>query len=198
MNLIVLTAPSGAGKTTIARRLMSVVPGLRFSVSATTRPPREGEREGVDYFFLSVDEFNKRIEADGFVEHEEVYPGRFYGTLREQLERAAIDASGEGGAIVLDIDVKGALSVKRLYGSDALTLFIAPPSMEALSERLLSRGTEADDRIRVRLERAQMEMDHAPEFDQTVVNDDLDTAVEETIAHVRGFLARHHGPASGA
>ena len=190
MNLIVLTAPSGAGKTTIARRLMAQVPGLRFSVSATTRPPREGEREGVDYFFISEDAFRERIDADGFVEHEEVYPGRFYGTLRDQLEHAAIDAAGGGGAVVLDIDVKGALNVKRLYGPDALTLFIAPPSLDALADRLRARGSEAEDRIRVRLERAEMEMGHREHFDYVVVNDDLETAVGETVAQVRGFLAR--------
>lgn len=190
MNLIVLTAPSGAGKTTIARRLMAEVPGLRFSVSATTRPPREGEAEGVDYFFLSLGEFNEQIEADGFVEYEEVYPGRLYGTLRAQLEEAAIHAAEGGGAIVLDIDVKGALNVKRLYDSDALTLFIAPPSLDALAERLGKRGTETEDRVQVRLDRAQMEMDHAKHFDRTVVNDDLDTAVGETVSAVRAFLAR--------
>ncbi|MEM1054705.1 MAG: guanylate kinase [Bacteroidota bacterium] len=191
MNLIVLTAPSGAGKTTIARRLMAEVPGLRFSVSATTRPPREGERDGVDYFFLSLGEFNDRIEADGFVEFEEVYPGRFYGTLKDQLEQAAIDAADGGGGIVLDIDVKGALNVKRLYGADALTLFIAPPSLDALADRLHARGTESEDRVRVRLERAEMEMDHAKHVDRVIVNDDLDVAVDETVAAVRAFLMRH-------
>ncbi|HIG74053.1 MAG TPA: guanylate kinase [Bacteroidetes bacterium] len=190
MNLIVLTAPSGAGKTTIARRLMAEVPGLRFSVSATTRPPREGERNGVDYFFLQPEAFQSLIEEDGLVEYEEVYPGRYYGTLREQLEQAAIDAAEGGGGIVLDIDVKGALNVKRLFGEDALTLFIAPPSLGALADRLRQRGTEADDRIQVRLDRAEMEMDHADRFDQVVVNDDLETAVGETIAAVRAFLAR--------
>ena len=190
MNLIVLTAPSGAGKTTIARRLMAVVPGLRFSVSATTRPPREGEADGVDYFFLTLGDFNEQIEADGFIEYEEVYPGRFYGTLRAQLEQAAIHAAEGGGAIVLDIDVKGALNVKRLYGDDALTLFIAPPDLDSLADRLRQRGTEAEDRVQVRLERAEMEMAHAEHFDRVVVNDDLDTAVEETITAVRAFLAR--------
>ena len=190
MNLIVLTAPSGAGKTTIARRLMAEVPGLRFSVSATTRPPREGERDGVDYFFLTLGAFQDRLENDGFVEYEEVYPGRFYGTLRDQLEQAAIDAADGGGGVVLDIDVKGALNVKQLYGGDALTLFIAPPSLDALGDRLRQRGTETEDRVRVRLERAGMEMSHAERFDHVVVNDDLETAVEDTIAQVRAFLAR--------
>ena len=190
MNLIVLTAPSGAGKTTIARRLMAEVPSLRFSVSATTRPPREGERDGVDYFFLTLGAFQDRIESDGFAEYEEVYPGRFYGTLRAQLEQAAIDAADGGGAVVLDIDVKGALNVKRLYGADALTLFIAPPSLDALADRLRSRGSETEDRIRVRLERAEMEMSHRERFDHVVVNDDLETAVGETVSRVRAFLER--------
>ncbi|MEL6615054.1 MAG: guanylate kinase [Bacteroidota bacterium] len=190
MNLIVLTAPSGAGKTTLARRVMAEVPGLRFSVSATTRSARPGETDGVDYFFLSVGAFNEQIEADGFVEYEEVYPGRFYGTLRSQLEVAASEASGEGGAVVLDIDVMGALNVKRLYGDDVLTLFIAPPSLETLETRLRSRGTESEERIRVRLDRAEMEMSHASDFDHVIVNDDLDTAVAQTVALVRGFLSR--------
>ena len=190
MNLIVLTAPSGAGKTTLARRVMREVPGLRFSVSATTRPPREGERDGVDYFFLSLGEFHERIEAGDFVEFEEVYPGRFYGTLASQLEASAREASGEGGATVLDIDVKGALNVKERFGADVLTLFIAPPSLGELERRLRSRGTETEDRIRVRLERAEMEMAHAERFDHTVVNDDLDRAVGETRDLVRRFLAR--------
>jgi guanylate kinase len=182
MNLIVLTAPSGAGKTTIARRLMAEVPGLRFSVSATTRPPRPGERDGVDYFFLSEEAFAARVAEGAFVEHEEVYPGRFYGTLREELERA-------GHAVLLDVDVKGALAVKRLYGDRALTLFIRPPSLAALAERLRARGTETGDRLAVRLERARLEMEYAPAFDAVVVNDGLEAAVAETVALVRAFLA---------
>src|SRR5690606_1858460 len=136
MKLIVLTAPSGAGKTTLARRVMEAVPGLRFSISATTRPPRPDERHGVDYFFLSREEFEAQREAGAFVEFEEVYPGRFYGTLRAELERLATST-----AVVLDIDVKGALNVKRLYGDGALTVFIEPPSLGALAERLHARGT---------------------------------------------------------
>ncbi len=184
MKLIVLTAPSGAGKTTLARRVMEAVPGLRFSISATTRPPRPDERHGVDYFFLSREEFEAQREAGAFVEFEEVYPGRFYGTLRAELERLATST-----AVVLDIDVKGALNVKRLYGDGALTVFIEPPSLGALAERLHARGTETEERIAVRLERAKMEMRYAHEFDAVVVNDDLDRAVAETVALVEAFLA---------
>lgn len=187
MNLIVLTAPSGAGKTTIARHLMEAVPGLRFSVSATTRAPREGEVNDVHYHFLSLGEFAERLEAGDFLEHEEVYPGRLYGTLRPELEQLA--ASDGVRAVVLDIDVKGALNVKRIYDDAALTLFIAPPSLDALGERLHGRGTETPEQVAERLARAEMEMSHATEFDAVVVNDDLDTAVAETIAHVRGFLS---------
>ena len=186
MKLLVLTAPSGAGKTTIARRLMAEVPGLRFSVSATTRPPRDGEVEGVHYHFLTPGEFSERLDAGDFLEHEEVYPGRFYGTLRPELEKLATEAGVR--AVVLDIDVKGALNVKRLYGDAARTLFVAPPSLAALAARLDARGTEDATQRAVRLERAKLEMAYAPEFDAVVVNDDLDTAVAEAVGLVRAFL----------
>ena len=186
MKLLVLTAPSGAGKTTIARRLMDEVPGLRFSVSATTREPRPAETDGVDYFFLTPKQFLHRLSEGDFIEHEEVYPGRFYGTLREEVERTAL---GPGvRAVVLDVDVKGALNVKRLYGDRALTLFVEPPSLATLAVRLRERGTEDDERIAVRLERAKMELGYAGEFDAIVVNDDLEAAVGETIAQVQAFL----------
>ena len=188
MKLLVLTAPSGAGKTTIARRLMDRVPGLMFSVSATTRPPRPGEEDDVHYHFLSPDAFSARLATGDFLEHEEVYPGRFYGTLRPELE--ALAARPDVRAVVLDIDVKGALNVKRIYGDAALTLFVAPPSLHALADRLHARGTESEDQVAVRLERAEMELATAPQFDVTVVNDDLDRAVEETTAHVQAFLDR--------
>ena len=196
MKLLVLTAPSGAGKTTIARRLVAEVPGLRFSVSATTREPRPAEADGVDYFFLSADEFTARLDAGHFVEHEEVYPGRFYGTLRDEVERTAREPDVR--AVVLDVDVKGALNVKRLYGGRALTLFVEPPSLAALAARLQERGTETEDRVAVRLERAKMELGYAGEFDAVVVNDDLDRAVAETTALVGAFLEAEAAPGGGA
>ncbi len=184
VKLIVLTAPSGAGKTTIARRVVQEVDGLRFSVSATTRPRRDREKHGVDYFFLNDHEFKARIEADAFVEYEEVYPGLFYGTLKDELERLS-----ESAAILLDIDVVGALNVKKLYGEKALTLFIRPPSLHVLKARLLSRCTDSVADIAVRLEKASFELSLADQFDEVIVNDDLETAVAETIALIRAFSA---------
>ena len=182
MKIVALTAPSGAGKTTIARRLTQALPETRFSISATTRAPRTGERDGVDYFFLTEDEFRRRVEEDDFVEFES-YAGHLYGTLRSEIERIAAE-----GIALLDIDVRGALNVKRLYGDEALTLFIKPPSLGVLAERLRNRRTESEDALATRLERAEMEMAYAPDFDAVVVNDDLETAVAETVERVRAFL----------
>jgi guanylate kinase len=182
-NVIVLTAPSGAGKTTIARRVMAEMPELSFSVSATTREARPGEVHGVDYFFLSEDEFRRRVESGEVLEYEEVYPGQLYGTLASEVEQKARD-----GGVLLDIDVRGAQSVKDAFGDDALVIFVAPPSMETLRRRLNRRGTESDRSMRERLDRAEMEMDQADRFDAVVVNDDLGAAVEETLQVVRQFL----------
>ena len=182
--IIALAAPSGAGKTTIARRVLKALPALRFSVSATTRPPRPGEEDGVHYHFLSEEVFRARIEAGDLLEYEEVYPGRFYGTLRSEVEQSSRTAP-----VLLDIDVKGALNVKNQFGDRALLLFIQPPSLQVLAERLRSRATETEESLQTRLARAEMELQAAPHCDAVVTNDDLDAAVAETLAHVRAFVA---------
>lgn len=183
--IIVLTAPSGAGKTTIARRVMEEIPELRFSVSATTRPRRTHERDGIDYHFIDAESFQRQIEAGEMLEYEEVYPGRFYGTLRSEVEDKAAE-----GPVLLDIDVHGAKRIKRLYGDDALILFVKPPSEAELERRLRTRATEDEDTIRVRLARAKNELAFAgsERCDAVVVNDDLETAVEETLTAIRRFL----------
>lgn len=183
---IIVSAPSGAGKTTIVRHLMERGLGLAFSVSATTRPMRGSERDGHDYWFLSEAEFKRRIAAGDFLEWEEVYPGRYYGTLRDEVRR--IQAAG--GHPVFDVDVEGGLNLKKEFGSAALALFIAPPSIEALEQRLRARGTESEESLSKRVGKAAHELAYAPRFDRTVVNDDLIGACAEAEALVREFLAR--------
>ena len=185
LDIIVLTAPSGAGKTSIARGVMEAMPEMQFSVSATTRPRRPSETDGLDYHFLSEEQFRSLIEAGRLLEYEEVYPGRLYGTLRSEVERKA-----QHHPVLLDIDVKGALNVKRIYGDDALVVFVAPPSMEELGRRLRARGTESDESLRTRLDRAEMEMQVQDQSDVVVVNDELDRAVQETLRAIRQFLNR--------
>lgn len=184
--IIVLTAPSGSGKTTIAHRLMEAVPSLRFSVSATTRAPRPGEVHGKDYYFLSEAEFRDGIRDGAFVEYEEVYPGRLYGTLRSEIEQKAAESP-----VLLDIDVRGALSVERIFGDAALTIFIRPPSFEVLTERLMARRTETDDGLAQRLDRAKIELTFEKTFDVAVVNDELEDAVRQTVQVVTSFIERH-------
>ena len=181
--IIALTAPSGSGKTTIARRVLAALPEMVFSVSATTRERRPHEKHGVHYYFVSEDEFRELIAAGELIEHEEVYPGRFYGTLRSEVEQKA-----ETTPLLLDIDVEGTLNVKRLYGDDALTIFIEPPSLEVLAERLRRRNTETETSLHHRLERARHELTYADRFDALIVNDDLTQAVDETICLIRSFL----------
>jgi len=183
--IIVFTAPSGAGKTTIARRVLRARPDVRFSVSATTRDPRPGETDGVDYHFVSTDAFRQFIAQDALVEYEQVYEGLYYGTLRAEVDEATPEAP-----VLLDIDVKGAYNVKQYFGDDALVIFVAPPSMDVLAERLTGRGTEDEAALRERLERAEMEIAQADRFDATVVNNKLDRAVDETLAHIEQFLER--------
>ena len=181
-----VAAPSGCGKSTIINALLEGGDlNLGFSVSATTRPPREGEEHGVNYYFMTEEAFRDAIAEDEFIEYEEVYPGRFYGTLRSEIDRI----TGQGHNIILDLDVNGALGVKRIYGDEALTIFIEPPSIAELRRRLEFRGTETEEVIDVRVDRAQYEISRAGEFDRRVVNDQLDEAIRQTRNLIGGFIA---------
>ena len=183
--LIIFSAPSGSGKTTIVRKLLERMPQLEFSISATSRAPRGTERNGVDYYFLSAEEFRKAVEEGRFVAWEEVYAGTCYGTLRSELERIW----SKGHTILFDVDVMGGINLKRIFGRDACSIFIMPPSIEELERRLQQRGTDAPEVIARRVAKAGFELTKAPEFDHTVVNDRLDTAVAEVETIVRNFLA---------
>ncbi|CAH0999764.1 Guanylate kinase [Neolewinella maritima] len=182
--LLLFTAPSGAGKTTIVRHLLDKFPQLAFSVSATTRPPRPGEVDGHDYHFLTPTAFARRVAEGAFVEYEEVYPGRFYGTLHSEVHRIW----AEGKAVVFDIEVKGATNIKRHYPDDSLAVFVAPPSKEILFQRLRDRSTEDADSLRVRIARAGEELDYRDRFDRVLVNDDLPVALQEAERLVAEFL----------
>lgn len=183
--IIIISAPSGCGKSTIIKALMAKGEiDMQFSVSATSRQPRAGETDGKEYFFMSEDEFRQAIAADAFVEYEEVYPGRFYGTLKSEIERIC----NEGHNVVLDIDVKGGVNVKSLYGADAVSIFIMPPSIDALRQRLTGRATDSDEVIEERVGRAAFELTFAPQYDVTVVNDDLDKAINDTSDSIKEFL----------
>lgn len=183
--LIIISAPSGTGKSTIIGRIIDD-PALRleFSISATTRSPREGEVNGVHYHFLTVEEFKDAIANDGLVEYEEVYPGRFYGTLKSEIARI----QEKGNNAILDIDVKGGVNVKRMYGDNARSIFIMPPSIETLRQRLLSRATDSIEAINQRVDKAAFELTFSDKFDKQVVNDDLDKAVEETRHLIWDFI----------
>ena len=184
--LIIFSAPSGSGKSTIINKLMSEY-GLRgrFSISATSRKPRGSEQDGVEYYFLTEEDFRRRIGEGDFLEYEEVYPGCFYGTLRSEVDRTL--AQGEN--VILDIDVQGGLNVKKIYGDRALTLFIQPPSIERLRERLERRGTDAPEVIERRLAKAETELSFAPKYDAVVVNDDLEEACQAAARTIEDFLS---------
>jgi len=182
--LIIFSAPSGSGKSTIIRHLMDSGLNLHFSISATSRPPRGSEQDGVEYFFLSPDEFRRKIENDEFIEYEEVYEDRFYGTLKSQVQKQL----SQGENVIFDVDVHGGMIIKSYYGEQALSIFIMPPSIQALRQRLEARGTDAPEVIQKRIERAAYELTYADKFDTVVINDDLDKAKAEAFQKVNKFL----------
>ena len=184
--VLIFSAPSGAGKTTIVRQLMARNPQLAFSISATTRAPRGQEIHGVDYHFLSEEEFKQRIESNEFAEYEEVYPGTYYGTLLREAD--AVRDSGRH--LVLDVDVIGGLNLKKRYGSEALALYILPPSIDVLRDRLTKRGTESPEAIQTRVQKADLELQYAPQFDIRIVNQDLQAAIGEVEQQITNFTAQ--------
>ena len=189
--VIIFSAPSGAGKSTIVNHLLKLYPELEFSISATSRAPRGQERHGVEYYFFSADEFRKMIAEDKFVEYEEVYSGSFYGTLRSEVERIW----AKGHAIVFDIDVQGGVNLKRIFGDKALSVFIQAPSVEVLRERLVGRGTDSEEAIEKRIAKATSEMEFAAgKFDYVLINDNLQSALAEAEDTISRFLGL--GPAT--
>ena len=182
--VIIFSAPSGSGKSTIVNYLLAKDLGLEFSVSATCRAPRGEEKHGKEYYFFPTDEFKKRIEAKDFLEWEEVYPGCFYGTLKSELERIW----KAGHAVVFDVDVVGGVNIKKIFGDQALSVFIKAPSVEVLRQRLIGRGTDSMEKIEQRVAKAEYEMTFADKFDVVIVNDNLDTALVEAEKAVRDFL----------
>ena len=186
---LIFSAPSGSGKSTIVQWLTSEHPELNlvFSISATSRPPRGTEQHGVEYFFLTPEEFKAKIEANEFLEYEEVYTDRYYGTLKSQIESEL----EQGKNVIFDIDIKGGINVKKHFGERALSLFIQPPGVEELRRRLVGRGTDTAEQIEIRLAKAEYEMSFASEFDKIIVNDDLDAAKAETLNAISEFLNKN-------
>ena len=182
--LIIFSAPSGSGKSTIINYLLTQNLNLAFSISATSRPPRGTERDGVEYFFLTPEEFRRRIADDEFLEYEEVYHDRFYGTQKAQVEKQLAD----GQNVVFDVDVVGGCNIKKFYGDRALSVFIQPPSVEELRRRLVGRGTDTPEVIEDRVAKAQYELSFAPKFDKVIVNDDLEKAKAEALEVITQFL----------
>lgn len=182
--VIIFSAPSGSGKSTIINYLLKEGLNLTFSISATTRAPRGVEKNGVEYFFLTEEEFKNRISKGDLLEYEEVYPGRFYGTLKSQVDKLLDD----GKNVLFDVDVKGACNIKKHYGDNALSIFVQPPSIDELRKRLISRGTDSEETIEKRIERASFELSFADKFDKIVINDILEVAEENALSTVLSFL----------
>ena len=183
--VLIFSAPSGSGKSTVVNHILSGHKGIEFSVSATSRPPRGEEKDGVEYFFYSADIFRLLVRDDKFVEFEEVYPDRFYGTLKAEVNRIW----ARGNVIIFDVDVKGGVNLKKYFGDQALSVFIQAPSVEVLRDRLVKRGTDSAEDIEKRVAKAAEEMTYAPQFDKVLINDDLATALAEADAMVDAFLA---------
>lgn len=183
---VIFSAPSGAGKTTIVHSLLKANIGLEFSISACSRDPRQNEKDGKDYHFLGIEGFKKKIEENAFLEWEEVYTNNFYGTLRSEIERIW----EHGNCVVFDVDVVGGLNLKKIFGDDALAIFVQPPSYEELEKRLRYRSTESEEKINQRMSKAKKELSSAVDFDFILVNDDLDKAIEKAKELVVNFIQK--------
>ncbi|WP_394675047.1 guanylate kinase [uncultured Chryseobacterium sp.] len=183
--VIIFSAPSGSGKTTLVKHALETISELQFSISCTTRQPRGSEVHAVDYHFLSPDEFRQKIAEGAFVEYEEVYTDKYYGTLKSEVEKIW----NIGKVVIFDVDVKGGVSLKKYFGEQALSIFIKPPSIEELERRLISRDTDDAETIRIRIEKSEEEMSYADQFDTIVINDDLEKAKKETELLIRNFIA---------
>ena len=184
--VIIFSAPSGAGKSTVVGHLLKTFPFLEFSISATSRQPRGSEKDGVEYYFFSVQQFRDLISKDAFVEYEEVYPGSFYGTLRSEVERIW----AKGHVILFDIDVKGGVNLKRIFGDNALSVFVKPPSVEELRRRLVGRGTDTPEAIEKRVAKAEEELKYEPKFDRVLENDRLEQTLAEAEEIVNTFVGQ--------
>lgn len=184
--LFIFSAPSGSGKTTIVRSLLEKNLNLEFSISATSRPKRNNETHEKDYYFLTADDFKSRINSNDFLEWEEVYENRFYGTLKSEVQRIW----DKGNHVIFDVDVVGGLNIKKNYPEKALSIFVMPPSVEELEKRLRNRSTDSDEDIKTRIDKANEELSYANEFDLIIINDNLDKAIEEAENAVRNFIAK--------
>lgn len=184
--LIIISAPSGSGKTTIVQYVLRQDLPIEFSVSATSRKPRPGEKHGRDYYFISKEQFQQKIKNNEFLEYEEVYKGIWYGTLKSEVDKITMQDKN----VIFDVDVKGGLNIKKAYGKDALSIFISPPSLEALETRLINRSTETPEKIAVRVAKAKKELQYADKFDVVVVNDVLEEAFQETKKIIGNFLKK--------
>ncbi len=182
--LLIFSAPSGSGKTTLVRYIMEKLDNMSFSISATSRPPRGQEAEGQDYYFLSADEFREKIKNNEFVEWEEVYEGRYYGTLKSEVERIR----NMGRNVVFDVDVIGGLNIKKMYGDNSLAVFIKPPDIKTLETRLRNRNTDSDEDIRIRVEKAEFELTFAKDFDVIITNNKLQQAQADILKAITHFL----------